>query len=246
MKSDLMMVIKELSVHYPTRSAIHKLSLEIKTHEAYSILGPSGCGKTTLLYAIADLLPKEAQIEGSRIATHPIEKSLVLQDYGLFPWKTVLENVLLPFELRKRKQADAKEMAIFMLKQLGLQDHMKDYPHTLSGGQKQRVALARSWVIAPDLLLMDEPFSSLDALTREKLQDDVLNMYKTSKLSMITVTHSIEEAVVLGRQIILMSCEGTLDRIIHNSSFGVENVRETEAYYEQCIDIRKLLKECGT
>ncbi|MBF4691901.1 ABC transporter ATP-binding protein [Fusibacter ferrireducens] len=243
MKSDLLMVVKDLSVHYPNRSALHKISLEILANEAYIILGPSGCGKTTLLYAIADLLTHKACVEGSRIAPRPLKKSLVLQDYGLFPWKTVLQNVMLPIELETRKDDKASERAMFMLKHLKLDAHLDEYPSTLSGGQKQRVALARSWVIEPDLLLMDEPFSSLDALTREQLQEDVLTLFNQSRMSMITVTHSIEEAVLLGRHILILSDEGTLSHEIINPTFNLERARENEAYYEQCIEIRKLLKE---
>ena len=243
MKSDLLMVVKDLSVHYPNRSALHKISLEIRANEAYTILGPSGCGKTTLLYAIADLMTPKANVEGSRIATRPLKKSLVLQDYGLFPWKSVLQNVLLPIELEALKDENALERAMFMLKHLKLEEHLKDYPATLSGGQKQRVALARSWVIEPDLLLMDEPFSSLDALTREQLQEDALAMFNQSRMSMITVTHSIEEAVLLGRHILILSDEGTLSHEILNPTFNMELARENETYYEQCIEIRKLLKE---
>lgn len=243
MKTELLMVIKDLSVHYKNRSALHKISLEIKANDAYTILGPSGCGKTTLLYAIADLLSKKTAIEGSRIATRPLKKSLVLQDYGLFPWKTVLQNVLLPIELEAQKDNDVMERAMYMLKHLKLDDHLTDYPSTLSGGQKQRVALARSWVMQPDLLLMDEPFSSLDALTRERLQEDALSLFNETKMTMITVTHSIEEAVFLGRHILILSEEGTLSHMITNPTFGMEMAREQEAYYEQCIMIRKLLKE---
>lgn len=243
MKSELLMVIKDLSVHYPKRSAIHHLSLELKENDAYTILGPSGCGKTTLLYAIAELLPKAATIEGTRLATRPLKKSLVLQDYGLFPWKTVLENVLLPLKLEGKKSSQSRESAMHLLKHLGLEGHLEDYPPTLSGGQKQRVALARSWAMNPDLLLMDEPFSALDAMTRERLQEDVLNFYKSTSLTMVTVTHSIEEAVFLGRHVIVMNTEGSLVKMITNKSFGMEDARESDLFFEQCIELRKMLKE---
>jgi ABC-type nitrate/sulfonate/bicarbonate transport system ATPase subunit len=245
MSSDLMhelLVFKHFSAHYPQRTALRDLSLKIFENETYAILGPSGCGKTTLLYAIANLLPSNCTKVGDCLLMRPLKMSTVLQDFGLFPWKTVLENTLLPFILKGKPTAKDLEKTHIMLKYLKLDTHEHHYPGALSGGQKQRVAIARSWLMSPDLLLLDEPFSALDALTREDLQEDVLDLLKQSPLTMIIVTHSIEEAVFLGKNIILLSEKGEVKAQINNESFGMKNVRELPDFYNQCLSIRKLMR----
>ena len=235
--------LKDFSVHYPQKTALKDLSFQIKENETYAILGPSGCGKTTLLYAIADLLPIFCSTEGSCEKLKPLTVSTVLQDFGLFPWKTVLENTMLPLTLKGHSTDKDSEQARHILAQLKLDSHENHYPNELSGGQKQRVAIARSWLMKADLLLLDEPFSSLDALTREKLQDDVIDYYKKSPLTLILVTHNIEEAVYMGKTIILLTEDGSIQTLLDNPSFGIENVREHQSFYNQCLEIRKQMKE---
>jgi NitT/TauT family transport system ATP-binding protein len=238
-----MIQMKGFTVHYPQRTALKNLNLSFVENEIYAILGPSGCGKTTLLYALADLLPSTCTRDGELILKKALKISTVLQDFGLFPWKTVLENTLLPITLQGRQTEQDLENARAMLKRLKLDTHEHHYPSALSGGQKQRVAIARSWLMSPDLLLLDEPFSALDALTREKLQEDVLTLYQQSPLTILIVTHSIEEAVFIGKKIILLSEQGEVLVQLDNASFGKENAREQTDFYEQCLAIRKRMRE---
>lgn len=234
--------LRNFSLHYPQLTALRKLDLSFHRNETYAILGPSGCGKTTLLYALADLLPASCTREGELLRMDQLKISTVLQDFGLFPWKTVWENALLPITLKGNPTSAELDKAKRLLARLKLDTHEKHYPGAISGGQKQRVAIARSWLMEPDLLLLDEPFSALDAITRENLQQDVLNLYQESPSTIIIVTHSIEEAVFIGKNIILLTEDGQLKAELENSSFGMEDPREQEAYYEICLRIRKLMK----
>ncbi len=235
--------VQNYSASYGNLQVLKKLNLKIMENETYAILGPSGCGKTTFLYALAGLLPLTCQTEGELSHLKPLAVSTVLQDFGLFPWKTVLDNTLLPLTLRGRRSSSDISAAQDLLRWLKLDSHESHYPSELSGGQKQRVAIARSWLASPDLLLLDEPFSALDALTRESLQDEVLTLYQKSPLTIVIVTHSIEEAVFMGKTIILLSSKGEIKAQLNNPSFGLENAREHEIFYAQCLGIRKLMKE---
>ncbi len=226
---------------------INHLDLSLEPRRTYALLGPSGCGKTTLLYALANLLPNHSELGGSISIKEGLKVSTVLQDYGLFPWKTVLENTLLPLRIesnnnRIKLPLSDVEKATNMLKNLKLDEHMHHFPGALSGGQKQRVAIARSWLMAPDLLLLDEPFSSLDALTREALQNQVKTLFYQEPLTVFLVTHSIEEAVFLGQTILVMNESGDIIATLDNESFESEYQREEEAFYKQCLHIRKILK----
>jgi NitT/TauT family transport system ATP-binding protein len=206
---------------------INHLDLSLEPRRTYALLGPSGCGKTTLLYALANLLPNHTELGGSISIKEGLKVSTVLQDYGLFPWKTVLENTLLPLRIesnnnRIKLPLSDVEKATNMLKNLKLDEHMHHFPGALSGGQKQRVAIARSWLMAPDLLLLDEPFSSLDALTREALQNQVKTLFYQEPLTVFLVTHSIEEAVFLGQTILVMNESGDIIATLDNESFESE------------------------
>lgn len=237
-----MIELKDFSVRYPERTALKNLNFIFRRGGTYAIIGPSGCGKTTLLYALADLLPSHAVTEGCLIRSHPLITSIVLQDYGLFPWKTVLENAMLPMELKGRPSQADRENTLAMLNRLKLGTFEHQYPGALSGGQKQRVAIARSWLMSPDLLLLDEPFSSLDAITRESLQEEVIALYQQSPLTILIVTHSIEEAVFTGQTILLLTPDGEILTVLDNPAFGADNAREQPAFYEQCLAVRKLMK----
>jgi NitT/TauT family transport system ATP-binding protein len=208
---------------------------------SYAILGPSGCGKTTLLLAIADLLPEKAVQTGEKWVKDKIIYNLVLQEYGLFPWKTVEENIVLPLVLNHMMTNDTMKNVNNLAKRLGIQNCMKDYPDTLSGGQKQRVALARAWLIQPDLLLLDEPLSALDAITREEIQDDMLQMFQETKVGSILVTHAIEEAVILGETILVMTEQGEMKATIKNPCFGMQQIRKKQEFFDTCLQIRKVL-----
>jgi NitT/TauT family transport system ATP-binding protein len=165
--------------------------------------------------------------------------STVLQDFGLFPWKTVFENTCLPLLLKGPLTPELHEKARQILLRLRLDTHSNQYPNTLSGGQKQRVALARTMLMSPDLLLLDEPFSSLDALTREDLQEEIVSMYHQSPMSILIVTHSIEEAVFTGETILVMTEDGHLSTVFDNPGFGMPDARGQESFYTLCLAIRR-------
>lgn len=235
--------LENYTVHYRRQTALRDLNLRFCANRTYAILGPSGCGKTTLIYALAGLLPPECRTEGQCLRADPLRIGTVFQDYGLFPWKTVLQNTLLPLTLSGRLSADQLQRAHRLLAHLKLQDLEQAYPISLSGGQKQRVAIGRSWLMLPDLLLLDEPFSALDAITRESLQGDILSLYDESPLAIVIVTHSIEEAVFIGKTVILLGDDGKVLAQLDNPAFGIERAREQSCFYDQCLKIRRLMKE---
>lgn len=240
-----MIEFRSATLGYDDHKVIAGLSMRIEKNKRYAIIGPSGCGKTTLLYGMAGIIkPVDGMI---CIAGNPIKKSrketsIILQEYGLFPWKTVWQNMTLPLIIRNALSEEAITYCHKLLGELGLSEKSGSYPSQLSGGQKQRVAIARSWSTMPDLLLMDEPFSSLDAMTREGLQESVLEFQKKSEMTLVVVTHSIEEAVYLAEFIIAMSSEGTIEDIVENPNQGPINYRDSKAFYEMCLSIRKVLK----
>lgn len=238
----VMIELNNFSVRYPMITALKNLDFQLLRNETYAVIGPSVCGKTTLLYALADLLPSNSSKEGTCIRNEPLVISTVLQDFGLFPWKTVLENTLLPITLKRKPTEKDIENARMILKHLKLDNHEHQFPNSLSGGQKQRVAIARSWLMSPDILLLDEPFSALDAITREGLQEEIVALYKQSSSTILIVTHSIEEAVFVGKTILILSENGEIHAKIDNPSFGLENARERTKYYDQCLAVRKLMK----
>lgn len=270
--------LDNFSVHFGERIAVNHVSFNIYEKKTYAIVGPSGCGKTTLLYAFADLLSPLSTLSGTFNKSDSLRTSIVLQDYGLFPWKTVMENTILPLKLQSKKEGPLKsnkndwvQRAETLLTQLGLGNHLTDYPSTLSGGQKQRVAIARSWVISPNILLLDEPFSALDAMTRESLQEEVIQLFVKEPKTIITVTHSIEEAVMVGETIFVLSKDGSLKGLVNNGAFissssplfstsnadtekdtsitiyplnkDFSSIRESALFFEICTKVRHMLKE---
>jgi len=204
------------------------------------VVGPSGCGKTTLLSLIAGLArPNDGKLH---VAGKPVElyrpgTALIMQDYGLLPWKTVRENVALGLMIR-HLPLDRADQA---LSEVGLADLASRWPHQLSGGQRQRVAIARSLALDPDLLLMDEPFSALDALTREEMQEMLLQLWQRHKTSIVLVTHSITEAVYLGQQIIVLS--PLPGRVVGHFANNTVGNRRSAAYHQNVIDVRDSLQQ---
>ncbi len=236
--SELLLDLKNYSVRYPNRKAVSDFTGAFYSNASYAILGPSGCGKTTLLLSLARLLPDNAIVSGDLWKKDKLNQNLVLQEYGLFPWKTVWENILLPLLLKGKVSEQAKKEAKNLSIRLGLLECLNDYPMTLSGGQKQRVALARAWLNKPNLLLMDEPLSALDAITREQLQDEMLIMLQENAMCSVIVTHSIEEALILGETILVMSENGEVHSVFSNTCYGMENIRQTQNYFDFCLKIR--------
>jgi NitT/TauT family transport system ATP-binding protein len=171
---------------------------------------------------------------------------LILQDFGLFPWKTVLHNAALGLEIRRLDKRDVRRRAIASLEQVGLADFADSYPGELSGGMRQRLGVARALALDADLLLMDEPLSALDALTREDLQDLLLELWRERGHTSVLVTHSIEEAVYLGSRIVVLSPRpGRVAEVVENPGMGQAGYRGHEEFYRTCVHVRSLLAEEG-
>ncbi|MBI4641772.1 MAG: ABC transporter ATP-binding protein [Candidatus Tectomicrobia bacterium] len=188
--------------------ALKDVSLEVQKEEFVTIIGPSGSGKTTLLDIIGGFLPPdsgEVEISGRKVEGIPREIGYIFQSPTLMPWRTVLENVALPLELNGSKKETIVQDALNALSSVNLLKFKDEYPSALSGGLKQRVAIARMLAYDPDILLMDEPFSSLDAITRGSMNLLLLRVWEKSKKTVIFVTHSIDEAVLLSDKVYLLS-----------------------------------------
>ena len=184
--------------------ALAEVNLTIQPGVFVSIVGTSGCGKSTILRLIAGLIRPttgEIRLGGKPIVGAGPDRGMVFQKATLFPWLTVEKNV--SFSLRMQKKQD-KELVEHMLKMIGLEDFRKDYPHQLSGGMAQRVALVRSLINHPDILLLDEPLGALDAFTRMNMQDEILNIWREQKQTVVMVTHDVEEAIYMGTRVLVM------------------------------------------
>ena len=215
----------------------------------HTLIGPSGCGKSTLLYLLAGLIkPAAGEVRIQNEIPLPGRRTtgVILQNHGLFPWKTAWANLALGLEIRREKRTVIREKVSRILKDLGLEGKDKSYPKELSGGERQRLAIGRALVLEPDLLLLDEPFSSLDAMTRERLQDRLWALKHQQEeagqvLTIIHVTHSIEEAVFLSDRIHVMDHSGGL-QCLENHSFGPD-FRKSSEYFEKCVQLRQKFEE---
>ncbi|CAM3992966.1 ABC transporter ATP-binding protein [Lederbergia lenta] len=184
------------------------IHMQVEKGSFVSIVGPSGCGKSTLLYLISGLEKAdqgEIKIMGRKVEKPGPDRVVVFQEAGLFPWLTVLENVIYGLHLKKMTKEKAKEKALDILKMVHLSKYINAYPHQLSGGMKQRVAIARALVMEPDILLMDEPFSALDEQTRMVLHKELLDIWRKTKVTIFFVTHNIREAVLLSEKVIVFA-----------------------------------------
>jgi NitT/TauT family transport system ATP-binding protein len=242
-----MISVDRLSKMFEGRfQVIDDLSFSLDKGRSMAIIGPSGCGKTTLLYILAGLTKQTGgtvQINGNKIEGPSPYASFILQDFGLLPWKTVVDNVRLGMKLKGIPMREQVKKADTLLKELGLEQHRDHYPARLSGGERQRVAIARALATEPILLLMDEPFSSLDTLTRERMQEMLLDIRKKNGLTMVIVTHSIEEAAFLGDSILVLGGRPcTVRAIVQNQGAGSEGYRGTDSYFTTCKAIRKVVE----
>ena len=196
--------------------ALQEIDLEIPRGQFVCLLGPSGCGKSTLLNAIAGFAPPTSGrivADGVPVAGPGPERGMVFQEYALFPWMTVEQNVGFGLEIKGMARAEIAQRVAGLLRLLSLEDFAKRYPKDLSGGMRQRVAIARVLALDSPILLMDEPFGALDALTRRNLQDELLRLWAELKKTVIFVTHSIEEAIYLADRIVVMTYRpGTIKR----------------------------------
>lgn len=189
-------------------NAIENLSLKIEAGEFVCLLGPSGCGKTTLLNMIAGFIMPAAGaviVSGQIVEGPSPKRGVVFQDYSLFPWLTVAANVEFGLQMMGKSRAQRREGAAYFLNLVGLKDAAHRYPFELSGGMKQRVAIARALATEPEVLLMDEPFAALDAMTRATLQNELLAIHASENKTIIFVTHNIGEALNLGTRAVVMS-----------------------------------------
>lgn len=206
--------VDNLSLEYRTAQrvvrATHQVSFEVDRADRFVLLGPSGCGKSTLLKAVAGFIsPQQGQIllQGQPVIGPGPDRIVVFQEFDqLPPWKTVKQNVMFPLLVSGQlKRAEAEDRALHYLDKVGLAAFADAYPHTLSGGMKARVAIARALATQPKILLMDEPFAALDALTRRKMQEELLLLWEEVRFTLLFVTHSIEEALEVGNRILLLS-----------------------------------------
>lgn len=244
--------INELQVEYKSGLlALGKINLTLPEHGIYTIIGPSGSGKSTLLRAVAGLLPGyegELLFNGKSVHDKETLIGLVPQDYGLLPWKTVHDNIQIAMKITRpgggSKETQEAEIAQW-LKSMGISELAGRYPLSLSGGQQQRVAIARAFAIQPTLLLLDEPFSALDAITREALQQIFLDNWLANPATTLFVTHDVEEAILLGQKIIVMpsSKQDTPEILDNTAVFAMkhEDKRDSDDYFEQSKRIRKVM-----
>ena len=242
---------EDVTVDYPAAGqqgflrALDNLNLKIAAGEAVSIIGPSGCGKSTLLRLAAGL----AAPTGGRVSQggEPLDRprqgtALILQDFGLLPWKTVYANAELGLKVRKVPAALRREKTVAALERVGLAEFSASYPNQLSGGMQQRVAIARAIAMDTDTLLMDEPLSALDALLREELQDALLELWAGGGYTQVLVTHSIEEAVLLGQRIVVMAPRpGRIVAQVENPCMGTPEYRTTQEFFAKCNEVREAL-----
>lgn len=203
--------VKNLSITFEQNekemTALKDVSLGIEKGEFVCLLGPSGCGKSTLLNAMAGFLrPSEGSItiDGNEVQNPSISYVTIFQNYGLLPWRTVEKNVTLGLETKKVPKEEQKKIARKYIEMVGLKGAEKKRPGQLSGGMQQRVAIARALAVNPEILFMDEPFGALDAITRMKLQDDILQICRTTQKTIVFVTHDIEEAIYLADRVVIL------------------------------------------
>lgn len=219
---------------------LDQLNLTITEGEFISILGPSGCGKSTFLRLLAALEhPTSGEIQFSS-SSGRIVRGFVFQEPRLLPWRTVLENIELPLELQGAEPRLFRQDAVHALNRVGLNESIGKYPAQLSGGMKMRVSVARALVFRPNLLLLDEPFSSLDEYTRQVLQEDLRNLWETTKLTVVFVTHSISEAVYLSNRVIFFTqrpAKIALDQLI---DLPLERPSEIRLDHRFSLEMKKL------
>lgn len=257
-----MIEIDDLSFSYGDgKQLFSKFTLNLGAGEAWSIIGASGCGKTTLLSLIAGMILPESgviRVDGEEITRARPRTGLVLQDHGLLPWATVRKNTELGLTIRKYYGPDGihapkdmetdsarlTELVDYWLGWLGITAHQDKYPSELSRGQRQRAAIARTLVLEPDLLLMDEPFSALDAPIREELQQVMNSFHRESGLTSVTVTHDIEEAVVLGEKILVLTNDVNCAPVVIENSFrGRIDKRNDSEFMARCDELRKTIAD---
>jgi len=226
--------VRELDIEFRTNgrhvAGVSNISFDVYDADRLVLLGPSGCGKSTLLKAIGGFVKPtrgEIVLDGQSVAKPGIDRMVVFQEFDqLAPWKTVAQNVMFPLCVGKGlSRREARELALDTLEKVGLSRFADAFPHTLSGGMKQRVAIARALAVRPRVLLMDEPFAALDALTRTRMQEELLRLWEDTRVTLLFVTHSIEEALVVGTRIVLLDGQpGRLRAELDAGTFRLDEV----------------------
>lgn len=229
--------------------AVAQMSFSVSPGEFLCIVGPSGCGKTTLLQMLAGLVPPSAGdvlLDGKTLAEPHREISMVFQKPNLMPWRTVLENVLLPMQIFGIPRKKAEKKARLMLDKVGLEQFVDAYPNALSGGMEQRVAIARALVQNPRILLLDEPFGSLDALTREKLNLELLRLWRDQNITAVMVTHNIREAALMADRVLVLSprpANISAEIPVNLPRPRVEEIEYTKEFTDLTFTIRKEIRD---
>lgn len=242
-----MVNVENLGFSYQRGAPIFRdFNWSIARGEIWSIIAPSGCGKSTLLYLLAGLYSPASgiiYIDGKPLLIPRRSTGLILQDFGLLPWATAFDNISLGLKIHKTNGKKTAQLTQEWLQKLDIAAVSHHYPTELSGGQRQRVAIARTLALQPDLLLMDEPFASLDAPTRENLQNVVIKLQEDMpSVTIVLVTHSIEEAVFLGEKILVLTrLPNTKHTIVENPGSGKVEYRNTPQFTERCEQLRNLL-----
>lgn len=226
--TDQALALYDVGKRFGTNTAIDSITVNVATGAFVSVVGPSGCGKSTLLNLIAGLVPASSgtiAVFGQPLTGINRRASYMFQQDALLPWKTVLGNIQLGLTLRGRNGPDALTAAETWLERVGLQGYGSHYPHQLSGGMRRRVAIAQSWIVQPDMILMDEPFSALDVHTRLRVESEILNLWAGSGETVVFVTHDLEEAISLSDDVFMLSA-GPGARLVGRYSIDLPRPRD--------------------
>ena len=254
MSAEFGIKVEGVSHSYAGRSgsgtlALKETHLEIARNEFHALLGPSGCGKSTLLYLIGGFLPVQngtIRTPGGVVKEPGPDRGIVFQNFALFPWKTVLENVVYGLRKQGRSAAECEERARHYIRMVQLSGFENHFPSQLSGGMQQRAAIARTLAVDPDILLMDEPFGALDAQTRRVMQEELRTIWRDSPKTVVFVTHDVHEAVFLADRISIMSARpGRIEHIIE-TGLGIDrndSVIESKRFVELGEQIWRLVRE---
>ena len=248
--ADPILRLKNVTLRYPTTdrlvTAVRRITFDLYQGDRLVLLGPSGCGKSSLLKAVCGFIrPDEGTmtLKGRAITRPGPDRMMVFQDFDqLLPWKTVIGNIASPLlHARRWPRAEARARAYAALEKVGLMRWAGAYPHTLSGGMKQRVAIARAMAMEPDILLMDEPYAALDALTRRNMQQELLRLWQDAPITLLFVTHAIDEAILIGSRIIVLSSHPGCIRAAFDDHALRHAARDSQGFHSLHTEISDLL-----